>query len=128
MNVTDLVARVSSQLEQARRTVTELEQIRDCLIVYSAENALIAKQDHIPGIGSMNRSKAYMAALRMGCMRVMPSYEDSNGEIWTLFTSEKYIRKAQNLGIGILGNRLVLLNIAEHAKVKRALRKERTKS
>ena len=127
MPTNDLVSRVSHQLEVARNSVRELEHIRDQLIQLQAERGIIEKQDHIPGIGTMTRSSVYMAALRFGARRVHPSYLDDNGEIWYLYRSPEYISMARRLEVGRRGNGLVLLNITEHAKVRRAIRQERRK-
>ena len=128
MSVQDLVSRVSYQLEVARSSVRELEHIRDKLVLLQAQEGLVAKEDHIPGIGVMRRSDAYMAALRMGCGRVSPSYIDSHGEVWTLFSGKEYISKARSMGVGLEGRGLVRLSIVEHAQVKRSIRAERRKT
>ena len=121
----DLLSRVNHQLSVARSSVTELEYIRDQLVVLQADRGIFEKQDHIPGIGMMERSKAYMTALRSGTRRLHPSYVDEHGEMWTLFRCKQYRQHASRLGIGRAGNGLVLLSITEHAKVRRAIKQER---
>jgi hypothetical protein len=121
----DLLSRVNHQLAVARSSVTELEYIRDQLVILQADRGVFEKDDYIPGIGMMQRSKAYMTALRTGTRRVNPSYVDEHGEMWTLFHCKQYRRHADKLGIGRAGNGLVLLSITEHAKVRRAINKER---
>ncbi len=123
----DLVSRVAHQLDVARNTVRELEYIRDQLVNLQAERGIIEKSDHIPGIGTMRRSNVYMAALKVGTRRAQPSYLDESGEIWYLYRAPEYMSTARKLGVGRQGIDLVMLNITEHAKVRRAIRKERRK-
>ena len=121
----DLLYRVTQQLDAARSMVAELERIRDEIVQAEVNDGNGRLFDNIAGIGPMRRSRAYKAALKLGTKRSQPSYEDDNGELWTLFTGSDYIRFANKFGIGRMGNGLVLLNITEHAKVRRAIRQER---
>ena len=121
----DLLYRVTQQLDAARSMVVELERIRDEIVQAELKDSAGRMYDNIEGIGPMKRSRSYRASLKLGTKRSHPSYEDENGELWTLFTGSDYIRFANKFGIGKMGNGSVLLNITEHATVRRAIRQER---
>ena len=125
MSIQELISRVGYQLQVARNTVQELETIRDKLVDMRAEAGLAMVEDDIPGIGPMKRSAVYVTALRNGCKRVNPSYEDQSGEIWTLFHGSDYIRFANKFGLGKIGRSCVLLTLTESHKVRQAIRADR---
>ncbi len=114
----DLLQRVTEQLAASRRSVVELEYIRDQLLMAQSHSQVGDVRDYIPGIGRMRRSDAYRAAIRLGGKKAHPSYVDEEGTIYFLYSSNHYISIAKRLGLGQVGRGVVLLTVTEHAEIK----------
>jgi hypothetical protein len=93
-------------------------------IVEDKIREVIGLEDRLPGLGVFRRSDAYLAAIRVRRSGTVPSYLDEDGEILYAYSSRQYISKAKNIGVGRVGVGLVLLDIVEHQRVKRAIRSD----